>query len=201
MRQSRVALVLLMFIPLLGFGQTGNSSIIGTVKDPTDASIPGVTITLSNLDTGIQLETLTNEVGLFRIGALVPGNYQLQAELPGFNRLTRGPLVLQVSQTLAIDLQLEVGQVSETVEITEAAPLVASQTSDIGQADQSPDAGGAAVAEPCGFVAGGVGARRRDDRRWNGNGRELSGLFGCRWARTKPDLCAGWRQRDERRRA
>ena len=45
---------------------------------------------------------------MFRIGALVPGNYQLQAELPGFNRLTRGPLVLQVSQTLAIDLQLEV---------------------------------------------------------------------------------------------
>ena len=135
MRQSKhSALVLFMFIPLLGFGQAGNSSITGTVKDVTDAAIPGVTITLSNLDTGIQLETLTNEVGLFRIGALVPGNYQLQAELPGFNRLTRGPLVLQVSQTLAVDLQLEVGQVSETVEITEAAPLVSSQSSDIGQA-------------------------------------------------------------------
>jgi Carboxypeptidase regulatory-like domain/TonB-dependent Receptor Plug Domain len=123
-----------MFIPLWGFGQAGNSSITGTVKDATDASIPGVTITLSNLDTGIQLETLTNEVGLFRIGALVPGNYQVQAELSGFNRVTRGPLVLQVSQTLAIDLQREVGQVSETVEITEAAPLVSSQSSDIGQA-------------------------------------------------------------------
>src|SRR5262245_33464901 len=130
----RLSLVLLIFIPLWGFGQAGNSSITGTVKDATDASIPGVTITLSNLDTGIQLETLTNEVGLFRISALVPGNYQLQAELPGFNRLTRGPLVLQVSQTLAIDLQLEVGQVTETVQITEAAPLVASQSSDIGQA-------------------------------------------------------------------
>lgn len=134
MRRSQLAFVLLIVIPLFGLAQAGNSSITGTVKDATDASIPGVTITLSNLDTGFHSETLTNEAGVFRIGALVPGNYQLQAELPGFNRLTRGPLVLQVSQTLAIDLHLEVGQVSETVEITEAAPLVSSQSSDIGQA-------------------------------------------------------------------
>jgi hypothetical protein len=135
MGQSKIFnLLLSMFIPILGFGQTGNSIITGTVKDPTQALIPGVAITVSNLDTGIQVETLTNEVGLFRVGALVPGNYILQAELPGFSRLTRGPLVLQVSQTLAIDLQLEVGQVTETVQITEAAPLVASQSSDIGQA-------------------------------------------------------------------
>ena len=185
---KRLALVLLMFIPLLGFGQAGNSSITGTVKDATDAAIPNVTITLSNLDTGIQLETLTNEVGLFRIGALVPGNYQLQAELPGFNRLTRGPLVLQVSQTLAIDLQLEVGQVNETVEVTEAAPLVVFAVFRHRASRQSPDAGGVAAAESCGFIAGGVGSGRSDDRCRNGNGRELSGVLGRRRARAQPDI-------------
>ena len=65
---------------------------------------------------------------------MTPGNYQLEAELPGFNRLTRGPLTLQVSQTLPIDLTLQVGQVNETVDVTEAAPLIESQSSDIGQA-------------------------------------------------------------------
>ena len=116
------------------FAQAGNSTITGTVKDPTDAPIPGVTVRVLNLDTGIQLQTITNEVGVFRISALVPGSYNLQADLPGFSRLTRGPLVLQVSQTLAIDLPLQLGALTESVSVTEGAPLLESQSSDIGQA-------------------------------------------------------------------
>src|SRR4030095_398148 len=108
--------------------------ITGTVKDPTDAPIPGVTVRVLNLDTGIQQQTLTNEDGVFRISALVPGNYNVLAELPGFSKLTRGPIVLQVSQTLAIDLPLQIGQLSQSVSVSEAAPLLESQTSDIGQA-------------------------------------------------------------------
>ncbi len=114
--------------------QAGNSTITGTVKDPTDAPIPGVTVRVLNLDTGIQLQTITNEAGVFRISALVPGSYNLQADLPGFSRLTRGPLVLQVSQTLAIDLPLQLGALTESVSVTEGAPLLESQSSDIGQA-------------------------------------------------------------------
>jgi hypothetical protein len=116
------------------FAQAGSSTITGTVKDPTDAPIPGVTVRVLNLDTGVQLQTLTNDVGVFRVSALVPGTYNVQAELPGFNKLTRGPLVLQVSQTLAIDLPLQVGELSNTVSVTAAAPLLESLTSDIGQA-------------------------------------------------------------------
>jgi len=115
-------------------GQAGSSTITGTVKDPTDAPIPGVTVRVLNIDTGIQQQTLTNEDGVFRISALVPGSYNVLAELPGFNKLTRGPIVLQVSQTLAIDLPLQIGAISETVSVTAAAPLLESLTSDIGQA-------------------------------------------------------------------
>jgi hypothetical protein len=113
--------------------QAGSSTITGTVKDPTDAVIPGVTVRVVNIDTGVQVDTVTNDDGVFRISALVPGNYTIQAELPGFSKLSRGPLNLQVSQTLAIDLPLVVGEVSSTVSITDAAPLMQSQTSDIGQ--------------------------------------------------------------------
>jgi Carboxypeptidase regulatory-like domain/TonB-dependent Receptor Plug Domain len=117
-----------------GFAQAGNSTITGTVKDPTDLPIPGVTVRVLNLDTGIRLETLTNDAGVFRITALVPGSYNLQAELPGFSPLSRGPIVLQVSQTLSIDLPLQIGQVANDVVVFEAAPLLEAQTSDIGQA-------------------------------------------------------------------
>ena len=118
----------------VALGQTGTSSITGTVSDATGSAIPGVGIAVINQDTGARLETISNEAGAYRVASLPPGTYRIEAELPGFNRLTRGPLTLLVSQTLAIDLQLQVGQVNETVNVTEAAPLVASQSSDIGQA-------------------------------------------------------------------
>ena len=118
----------------VALGQTGTSSITGTVSDATGSAIPGVGIAVINQDTGARLETISNEAGAYRVASLPPGTYRIEAELPGFNRLTRGPLALLVSQTLAIDLQLQVGQVNETVNVTEAAPLVASQSSDIGQA-------------------------------------------------------------------
>src|SRR5262245_6611019 len=114
--------------------QNGTSSITGSVTDPSGGALPGVDVTLINQDTGARLETITNETGIYRFGSLPPGAFRIEAVLPGFSPLSRGPLTLQVSQTLAIDLTLQVGQVSETVEVTEAAPLIASQTSDIGQA-------------------------------------------------------------------
>ena len=114
-------------------GQAGSSTITGTVKDPTDAAIPGVRVRALNIDTGIQVDTITNEEGIFRISALVPGNYNVLAELPGFSKLTRGPLTLQVSQTLSIDLSLQIGEANTAINVVDAAPLMQSSTSDIGQ--------------------------------------------------------------------
>ncbi len=98
---AALLMALLIMIPLFAFGQTGNNTITGTVEDPTGAPIPGVLLTISNLDTGVEFQTATNESGLYRQGALAPGNYQIIVEAPGFNRLSRGPIILQVSQTLA----------------------------------------------------------------------------------------------------
>ena len=95
MRQLTNAIVLILTIAfgsIASFGQAGSSTITGTVKDSTDAAIPGVRVRALNIETGIQVDTITNEDGVFRISALVPGNYSLQAELPGFSKMTRGPL-------------------------------------------------------------------------------------------------------------
>jgi hypothetical protein len=112
----------------------GTSVITGTVTDSSTGAIPGVEVSATNLESGARQETITNETGAYRFASLPPGNYRIEASLVGFDKLSRGPITLQVSQTVAIDLVLQVGQVGTTVDVTEAAPLIESQSSDIGQA-------------------------------------------------------------------
>ncbi len=93
----------------LTFGQSGNSTISGSVKDASESAIPAARVKITNLDTGVRFETVTNSAGLYRAGALVPGSYRVEADSAGFDHLTRGPFTLQVSQTLALDLTLASG--------------------------------------------------------------------------------------------
>ncbi len=113
--------------------QSGTSTISGSVKDPTRSPIPAAKVKIVNLDSGAQNETVTNNDGLFRHAALLPGNYRLEADAAGFDHLSRGPVTLEVSQNLAVDLNLTVGKQSETVTVTEGAPIVESQTSTVSQ--------------------------------------------------------------------
>src|SRR5215467_8691546 len=130
----RLALLLLLLTPTLAFGQSGNSTISGTVKDATNAVVPDALIRAINVETGVQVETRSNEEGLYRVPALVPGSYRIEAEAAGFDRLTRGPIVVQVSQTVALDLIVQVGQQATTVNVDATAPVTESQSSNIGQA-------------------------------------------------------------------
>ena len=137
MKYKLRSLGVLGFIVMLSGGlqaQTGTSVITGTITDASTGAIPGVEVSVTNQETGARQETITNETGAYRFSALPPGPYRIEASLVGFDRLTRGPITLQVSQTIAIDLVLQVGQIGQTVDVTEAAPLIESQTSDIGQA-------------------------------------------------------------------
>src|SRR5436190_20778601 len=133
---SRLLQTMGVVIALSSFAQaqTGTSVITGAVMDVTAGAIPGVDITLTNQETGATQQTVTNATGTYRFGSLPPGTDRIDAALPSFAPLSRGPLALQVSQTLAIDLTLQVGQIDQAVNVTEAAPLIESQTSDVGQA-------------------------------------------------------------------
>ncbi|MEJ7606372.1 MAG: carboxypeptidase-like regulatory domain-containing protein [Bryobacteraceae bacterium] len=114
-------------------GQSGSGTIAGNVRDATESPIQGAAVDVINQDTGVVIKTTTNEAGLYRVGALVPGTYRIEASAPGFERLTLAGAVLQVSQTLALDLVLKVGQQSETVTISEQVPLLESQSSNVNQ--------------------------------------------------------------------
>ena len=113
------------------FSQT-LGTITGEVHDPSGASVAGVSVTVRNTATnGIRVAT-TNEQGVYNVPALVPGMYEVKAEKPGFKVATRGNIELQVQQTARIDFGLEVGQVSEVVEVSGAAPLLTTENATVG---------------------------------------------------------------------
>jgi len=131
--KNLAAAVSLALFSIAGFAQSGSSIISGNIKDPTGAVIPGAKIKVVNEATGIAVDAATNEQGLYRASSLVPGNYRVEVSMEGFDRLVRGPVVVEVGQVLALDLTLHVGQNNQTVTVSEAAPLVESQSSNVSQ--------------------------------------------------------------------
>src|SRR5262245_42643749 len=93
------------------------AQISGTVRDQTGAVLPGVEVTATQTDTGIARSTVTNETGSWVLPNLATGPYRVEAALPGFRTFVQTGIVLQVNSTPVINPILEVGQVSEQVEV------------------------------------------------------------------------------------
>ncbi len=126
------ALAVFLVVSIAAFGQ-GGSSISGIVRDPAGAPIPAVQLQVTNQDTGVAFELTTNDEGAYRTIPLAPGAYRIDARKDGFERLVRGPLTLQVGQALGLDLELSLGRQSDTITVTEEAPVVETQTSNVTQ--------------------------------------------------------------------
>ena len=94
------------------------AQISGTATDATGALLPGVEITATQIETGISRTAVTNETGAYNFPNLPLGPFQVEAVLPGFQTFLRSGLVLQVNADLVIDAVMEVGQVSQTIEVT-----------------------------------------------------------------------------------
>ena len=112
--------------------QSTYGSIVGTATDATGASIPNVEVTVTNEETGVAQAWTTNELGSYAFTNLFPGSYAIRATASGFRPVDIRQIVLQVNQTARFDLAMEVGQVTETVEVVAAAPVLATDTSDVG---------------------------------------------------------------------
>lgn len=112
-------------------GQTAQLS--GRITDSAGAVVPGAQVTLTNLGSGLKREAETNEEGTYFIPLVPLGDYEIAVRKPGFKPLTRTGLTLNVNQSAGVDFTLETGQVTEEVRITEAAPIVETQSSSIGQ--------------------------------------------------------------------
>ncbi|HEV8132285.1 MAG TPA: TonB-dependent receptor [Acidobacteriota bacterium] len=128
-----LAICFLALISHTGFGQVDTGSISGTVTDPTGAVLPGVTITAVNRATQVATQTITNSEGNYVLSLLRAGHYTLSAELPGFKKEIRSGIDLQIQDRLKIDIRLQVGEIADEVLITAQAPLLETETSNLGQ--------------------------------------------------------------------
>src|SRR3990172_799656 len=101
--------------------QLATATISGAVRDSTAAVIPGVAVTVTNVDTGATRSGTTASDGSFRFPALPGGPYEVGAENPGFQRTVRSGLNLKLGQDAVINLTLQVGEVEQSVAVTAAA--------------------------------------------------------------------------------
>src|ERR1051326_1573217 len=108
------------------------AEISGSVKDSSNAVLPGVQLTATQTDTGISRTAITNETGSFVLSNLAPGPYRLEAALPGFRTYVQTGIVLQVNASPVINVSLEVGQVAEQIEVQANAALVDTRSSTVG---------------------------------------------------------------------
>ena len=123
-------LLLTPFSPL--HAQTPSGEISGSVTDPSGSVVPGVVITLTNPATNAVREVKTNDSGLYAISALPPGVYHLKAATAGFRAIERRNIEVLVGSSNRIDLNLEVGELSNIVEIAGGAPVLQSENASIG---------------------------------------------------------------------
>jgi hypothetical protein len=126
---TRFALFVLLTLAVNhAWAQSTFGTILGSVRDPAGAAMVGVKVSIQNEATGVAKETLTDAAGTYEVTHLNPGLYTVTAESPGFQRHVHQSINLETGQILRIDIQMLVGQVTETVSVTAQAPLIESET-------------------------------------------------------------------------
>jgi hypothetical protein len=113
-------------------GQTTNGSIQGTVMDPGGAAVSGATVTSRNLDTGLSNSTVTTDAGLYSLPNLPPGRYSVKVEATGLKKYEQEGVTVQTGSTVSLDIQLQLGSITETVTVNADARQLETATSDIG---------------------------------------------------------------------
>lgn len=123
---------LLMFTVALS-AQEYRGSIRGSILDPSGAVIVGAAVAAVNNETNIVARTTSNEQGNYQIPFLLPGNYTVSVEHPGFKKVQRPEVRVNINAQVTLDFNLELGGTAETVTVTGAAPLLNTATADLGQ--------------------------------------------------------------------
>src|SRR2546430_14418267 len=98
-----------------------NASLAGTARDPQQAAMPGVTVTLTNLDTGVALTTETDATGNYEFPFVKQGRYSLKAEQKGFQTFVQSQVAMAVAERERLDPAMQLGEASTLVTVAEAA--------------------------------------------------------------------------------
>jgi Carboxypeptidase regulatory-like domain len=128
---SCLALIVVLLGANAAVAQEVTATIAGTVTDPSGAAITGATITAHSVERGTSYTAVTNDAGLYRIPLLPVGNYDLRVEKTGFQTSLYPAFTLVLNQVARVDVELKVGQVSQTIEVTGAAPILKTESTQV----------------------------------------------------------------------
>ncbi len=133
MKNVRVATFLgALLLGAFGYAQQTDATVSGTVTDPTGAHVVAAIVTAFNANTGVATPASTNEAGIYTMPQLTPGKYNFTAEHPGFRKSVVSDVDLQVGTVLVLNLGLELGQTTESIEVKAAATEVNATSASVG---------------------------------------------------------------------
>jgi len=124
-------------IALSLWGQTNSGNIRGTITDPSGATLAGATVTARNMDTGLSITTASTDAGLYSVPNLPPGRYSVSAEAPSLKKYTQEGVTVATGTAVTLDIQMQLGAVSENVTVIADASQLQTATSEIGATVQS----------------------------------------------------------------
>ena len=132
LRPCLIGLVLAVLAPAHALAQQQLGAVQGTItEDQTHAVLPGVTVTVTNLATGVSRTTASNEAGVYRVPSLEPGRYKVVAELTGFKTAAQTELVVPVGATLGVNFTMSPGALETTIEVRGVTPEIQTEKADV----------------------------------------------------------------------
>ena len=120
-----IAAAVFLFLHLPLMAQAVSGTILGSVQDSSGAAVPGTSVTIVNIETGQTRSVVTDSSGEYTVPSLPPGMYSASAQMKGFKKVSLSGIRLNVDQKARVDLQLEVGEVTESIQVQGAVALVA----------------------------------------------------------------------------
>jgi hypothetical protein len=113
--------------------QEFRGTILGRITDPSGAAIPGATVTVTNEKTNVSASTVSGADGAYNVPFLIPGPYRVEVEVPGFRKFIQSGITVAINQRAAVNVVLQIGEVTESVSVAADAPLLETTTGGMGQ--------------------------------------------------------------------
>src|SRR3954463_9452434 len=124
MRSVWLAVGLLCLLAFPANAQFDSATVSGVVQDGTGGVLPGADVTLTSVGTGLERRAVTHEAGLYTFPNVTVGEYRITAMLPGFRPVTQTGVALTAGVNIRVDVQMVLGNVSETIQVVAATTLV-----------------------------------------------------------------------------
>lgn len=131
--RAMTALAVMLLVSAFAFAQSDNATISGIVRDTSGSVIPNAKVSVVNEGTGFERQTTTNDSGFYTVPNIPPGYYAVTVEVAGFKKFTSSRNKLEAAQPMAVNVELAIGQITETVTVEASAAQLNTESATVGK--------------------------------------------------------------------